>query len=218
MYSLTFDTTGSACSILLMKDQQVISKFCQTADFGQAETLMTELQKMLKQNNLLFNDLNLVTVCVGPGSFTGVRSSVAAARAFALACPQTTVSGVSAFEAYVQTLKEDELAEVNVVLIETKRDDFYVQCFDQNRQKISAPQAAHYEDIIRMLQGKKVSFTGDGVERFLSRPSGLSLHAIHFENCLPVEALAFCAIKKFQNKITDFPKPLYLKAPDVCVK
>lgn len=218
MYSLAFDTTGAACSIVLLKDRSVLAEFHQNAEFGQAEILMVQLQKMLRDNGLKFADLDLVSVCTGPGSFTGVRSSVAAARAFALACPEVTVCGVNAFEAYVNDLEEDELAEVNVILIETKREDFYVQFYDRNRCKIGAPSAANYEDIVQALQGRKVTFAGDGAERFLSRPSGLSLHFVKLGYAVPVLPLALCALKKFQDKMTDFPKPLYLKAPDVCVK
>lgn len=218
MYSLTFDTTGSTCSIILLKDHTVLSEFQQNTDFGQAEILMVQLQKILQGNQLNFADLDLVCVCTGPGSFTGVRSSIAAARAFALACPNVTVCGISAFDAYINELADDELGEVNAILIETKREDFYVQYYDHHRCKIGAPSAARYEDIIQNLQGRKVTFAGDGVERFLSRPSGLSLHCVKPGYAVPILPLALCAQSKYESKTTDFPKPLYLKAPDVCVK
>ena len=80
------------------------------------------------------------------------------------------------------------------------------------------PAAGTYEEIIDRLRGSKVTLVGDGVERFLNKPSGLSLHAIKMLNCPPIEDLAACGLQKYQNKIFDFPKPLYLRAPDVCIK
>lgn len=220
MYSLAFDTTAAGCSVALMSDDKLIGRFVEEMDFGQAEVLIPAIKELLEKQNLQMKDLDLLTVCTGPGSFTGVRSSISAARAFGLACPQTTVSGVSAFEAYAYSLSwsPEQIAPVNAVIIETKREDFYYQLFDKHLNKISEPDAANREDIIAKLRDHKVTFIGDGVERFLSSPTGLSLHAIIMKKHLDVEDLAQCAIRKFKRKTNDFPKPLYLRAPDVCVK
>lgn len=217
MYSLAFDTTGAACNILLLKGGDILSRFEQSMDFGQAEALMPQLKRMLEENNLRFADIGALFVCVGPGSFTGVRSGIAAARVFALASPRLKVSGVSAFDAYLQTFDEEDIAETNAVIIETRRDDFYVQLFDRHLQKITEPQALGRSDIIAMLKDKGclVSLSGDGVERFLNQPSGLCLHAIKMFDSLPVEALATAGFKQLKARRLDFPKPLYLRAPDV---
>lgn len=218
MYTLAFDTTANGVSILLSKDGHTVDAFQEEMDFGQAEVLIPEIRNTLESENLQFKDLGLAVVCTGPGSFTGVRSSISAARAFGLACPNTKVIGVSAFEAYVHGLQPDEVATINAVIIETKREDFYYQLFDDKKKKITEPSAGTYEEIINQLRGPKITLVGDGVERFLNKPSGLSLHVIKMLNCPPIEDLAACGIHKYQNKIFDFPKPLYLRAPDVCIK
>lgn len=215
MYILAFDTTAAACSIILQQDDKVLSQFHETMDFGQSEVLIPTISEMLSQHNLKFTDLGLLLVCVGPGSFTGVRSSISAAKTFPLACSELALGGISAFDAYVLGLNENERADVNAVIIETKRDDFYIQLFNRNLQKITPPQALVYEDILPLLRGKKVSLIGDGVERFLSRPSGLSLHSIQMPESLDIELLARAGIKQYQDKRLDYPKPLYLRAPDV---
>ena len=218
MYTLAFDTTANGVSILLSKDGRTVDSFQEEMDFGQAEVLIPEIRNTLESENLQFKDLDLAVVCTGPGSFTGVRSSISAARAFGLACPNTKIIGVSAFEAYVHGLQPDEVAAINAVIIETKREDFYYQLFDDKKKKITEPSAGTYEEIINQLRGPKITLVGDGVERFLNKPSGLSLHVIKMLNCPPIEDLAACGIHKYQNKIFDFPKPLYLRAPDVCIK
>lgn len=218
MYTLAFDTTANGVSILLSKNGRTVDSFQEEMDFGQAEVLIPEIRNTLESENLQFKDLGLAVVCTGPGSFTGVRSSISAARAFGLACPNTKVIGVSAFEAYVHGLQPDEVATINAVIIETKREDFYYQLFDDKKKKITEPSAGTYEEIINQLRGPKITLVGDGVERFLNKPSGLSLHVIKMLNCPPIEDLAACGIHKYQNKIFDFPKPLYLRAPDVCIK
>ena len=218
MYTLAFDTTANGCSIALLKDTTVIAKYCEEMEFGQAEVLLPQIKSILQKQQLDFAQIGLLGVCVGPGSFTGVRSSVAAARALALASPHTAVTGVTAFEAYVHSLDMQELSSFNAVIIETKRDDFYFQLFNGRLEKLTEPAAANYEDIIDCLKGKKVTLIGNGVERFLDKPSGLVLHAIRMDKNASVTDIAACAIQKFNSQKLNYPKPLYLRAPDVCVK
>lgn len=218
MFTLVFDTTVNYCSIALFENNNLKDKFEKEMDFGQAETLIVEINELLNKNNLVFKDLSLVGVCTGPGSFTGVRSSVSATRAFKLAVPDLCVAGINAFETYISELNSNEIADINAVIIETKREDFYVQYYDKNLNKLEAPATAFYDNIIHYLGSKKVTFIGDGVERFLNKPSGLNLHTIKMKNHINIENMALLAIKKFNIKNTDFPKPLYLKAPDVCIK
>ncbi len=218
MLTLAFDTTADNCAIALLRDNVVLDKFCKEMDFGQAEVLLPQIESMLSKRNLTFKDINLLAVCIGPGSFTGVRSSIASARAFGLACPELCVTGVSAFEAYAHSLTMTELSNYNAVIIETKRADFYFQLFNGRMEKLCDATALPYEEIIDMLKGKTVTLIGNGVERFLDKPSGLVLHAIRMDKSASITDLAACAIEKYKNKKLNYPKPLYLRAPDVCVK
>lgn len=218
MLNLAFDTTARSCSVALSRDGIIIGKEVNIMDFGQAEVLLPSIQKLLNAQNLKPKDLDLISVCTGPGSFTGVRSSLAAARTLGLALPNTGLTGVSAFEVYMEGLEDEELADINAVIIETKRDDFYFQSFDKNRQKTSEPMALGYDEIKARLRHKKITMVGDGVERFLYQPSGLSLHVIRMEEYAPIETLALCGDRKYKRRSLDYPKPLYLRAPDVCIK
>ncbi|MBR2299666.1 MAG: tRNA (adenosine(37)-N6)-threonylcarbamoyltransferase complex dimerization subunit type 1 TsaB [Alphaproteobacteria bacterium] len=218
MWTLAFDTTTNFCSIALMKDDKAKSVFSSEMTFGQSEVLIPKIEEMLKINEIGFQELDLLCVCTGPGSFTGVRSSIAAARAFGLGAKNLTLCGVNAFDIYAHTLEPHQYADRVAVIIETKREDFYVCYFDAHLNKTGAPKTAFYEDIIRDLKGHSVTFVGDGVERFLSKPSGLHVHDVCFQTHPNVEVLVHIGSFKFQGKKTDFPKPLYLKAADVCVK
>ena len=217
MYILAFDTTAAACSIVLAQDGKMVDQYTKTVDFGQSEILIPQIQNMLQKHNLTFDNINAVFVCVGPGSFTGVRASISAAKVFVVANPEILLSGFSAFDAYIRGLSCSDIAFCNAVIIETRRDDFYVRFYDESLRPISEPQALSREDIISFLkkQNHQVSLIGDGVERFLNEPSGLSLHSIKMLDCLPNDTiLSVCgdqiALKKF-----NFPKPLYIRAADV---
>ena len=54
MLTLAFDTTADCCSIVLLQDNKVIEKFSEEMDFGQAETLLPQIQNILQKQNLTF--------------------------------------------------------------------------------------------------------------------------------------------------------------------
>lgn len=219
MFTLVFDTTGCGCTVALAKEGHVVAAYEKMMDFGQSEILMPQIQNILNANNIKFTDISSLFVCVGPGSFTGVRSSISAARVFGFALPQIKVGGISAFDAYAYSFNQNELSKKNAVIIETRRDDFYVQLYDKNLNKIGEPEALSREDIIEELKsdGEKVSVCGDGVSRFLASPSGLPFHAIKMNDFLSAENLVKAAQKILSENKINYPKPLYLRAPDVCV-
>lgn len=218
MFTLAFDTTTNFCDITLFEDKTKKDLFSSELNFGQSEILIPEIKNMLKRNNLDIQKLDLLSVCTGPGSFTGVRSSVSAARAFGLSNKNLALCGIPAFDSYAAALDTSQRADINAVLIETKREDFYVAYFDKNLKKIMPPKTAFFEDIIRDLSSKNVTFTGDGVARFLSKQTGLHIHDAVFETHPNIEQTALLAIERLNSQRLDFPKPLYLKAADVCAK
>jgi len=218
MFTLAFDTTTNFCSIALFENQSLKDIFSLELNFGQSEVLIPQIQTMLEKNNLSIQKLDLLSVCTGPGSFTGVRSSVSAARAFGLSNKNLALCGVSAFEAYASNLPQSERAERIGVIIETKREDFYVAYFDRDLKKVDAPKTAFFDDIVHDLKQTSVTLTGDGVSRFLAKQTGLKIHNAFFETHPPIEQIALVAAKRFNAKTLDFPKPLYLKAADVCAK
>ena len=76
MYSLAYDTTAAQCAVVLKKDNDTLGSYVQYMDFGQAEVLIPQIEKLLQEGKLSFSNLDLVVVCVGPGSFTGVRAGI----------------------------------------------------------------------------------------------------------------------------------------------
>lgn len=219
MYAIVFDTTAAMCSICLLKQNKVIDRFNRSLDFGQAEVLLPAINDMLKRNKVVFQEIKYVFVCVGPGSFTGVRASISAAKVFGLAQPDMIISGFSAFDAYLMLLDEEDKADFNAVIIETRRDDFYVRFYDRKLIPLTEAQTLSREEIIKYLkkQGVAVTVIGDGVERFLNQPSGLQLHSIKMYDGLPIEALSSIAHHQQKENKFNFPKPLYIRPADVTI-
>jgi tRNA threonylcarbamoyladenosine biosynthesis protein TsaB len=218
MHTLVFDTTAGGTVIGLFQDDKRIAKIEKLMEFGQAEELAMDVDKMLKDHHLCFADVDLLGVCTGPGSFTGVRAGLAFARGLALGAPELKITGVSAFEVYAKMLKPENRSAYNAVVIETKREDFYFQMFDEYLNKLTEPLALTREEIAKKLKNHQTSFIGDGVERLLSVPLGLQIKQVELSEIISVEALFEVAYQKYFEKTLDFPKPLYIRGAETCVK
>ncbi len=218
MYTLVFDTTGNGIVAGLYKDTTCIGKKEKAEEFGQAEDLAVGVKNLLDSNRLEFKDISLLGVCTGPGSFTGVRAGLAFARGLALGSPELQLTGVPAFEVYANMLDEKDRAFYNAVVIETKREDFYFQLFDSRLCKIGQPEALTREEIAKRLKGHQVSFAGDGVERLLSVSLGLQIKQVELAEMMSLDALFRTTYQKYLQKNLDFPKPLYIRGADTCVK
>ncbi|MFZ3580895.1 tRNA (adenosine(37)-N6)-threonylcarbamoyltransferase complex dimerization subunit type 1 TsaB [Loktanella sp. DJP18] len=94
---LAFDTSAAHCAAALLLGDRIITRTDDMAR-GQAEHLMPMLEEMLAKAGLVWADLDLIGVGVGPGNFTGIRMSVAAARGLALGLGRPAV-GVGVLEA-----------------------------------------------------------------------------------------------------------------------
>jgi len=130
MKILAFDTAARACSAALLEDDRVLSSRLLEMERGQAEALLGLVQEVLDEAAVPFAGLDRLATTLGPGSFTGLRVGLAAARAIALAGGLPVV-GVTTFEAVANgvPLSEREGCRL-LVALDTKRNDLYVQGFD----------------------------------------------------------------------------------------
>lgn len=95
---LGFDTSAAHCAAALVSGGRILAERAEDMTRGQAERLMPLLEDMLSQAGAGWRDLAALGVGTGPGNFTGVRVSVAAARGLALALGVPAV-GVTGFDA-----------------------------------------------------------------------------------------------------------------------
>ena len=97
---IAFDTSAAHCAAALLLGDRMITRIDDMAR-GQAEHLMPMLEGMLFAEGLTWTDLDGIGVCTGPGNFTGIRISIAAARGLALGLGKKAV-GVSLFAAHAR--------------------------------------------------------------------------------------------------------------------
>ncbi len=103
MLILAFETTAKAGSVALLDEKKLLGESYQNTGLTHSQTLMVMAQDLLKQCGKAVSDVTAVAVAEGPGSFTGVRIGVAAAKGFAWG-GELPCYGVSTLEAMALTL------------------------------------------------------------------------------------------------------------------
>ena len=103
MLTLAFETSAKSASVALTESGKLLGESYQNTGLTHSQTLMVMAQDLLKQCGKTVGDITAVAVAEGPGSFTGVRIGVAAAKGFAWG-GQIPCYGVSTLEAMAETL------------------------------------------------------------------------------------------------------------------
>ena len=103
MLILAFETSAKAASVALMEGGKLLGEGYQNTGLTHSQTLMVMAEDVLKQCGKTAQDVQGVAVAEGPGSFTGVRIGVAAAKGFAWG-KEIPCYGVSTLEAMAESL------------------------------------------------------------------------------------------------------------------
>ena len=103
MLILAFETTAKAGSVALLEDGKLLAESYQNTGLTHSQTLMVMAEDLLKTSGKTMAEVTAVAVAEGPGSFTGVRIGVAAAKGLAWGA-QLPCCGVSTLEAMALTL------------------------------------------------------------------------------------------------------------------
>ncbi|MBF0307713.1 MAG: tRNA (adenosine(37)-N6)-threonylcarbamoyltransferase complex dimerization subunit type 1 TsaB, partial [Alphaproteobacteria bacterium] len=98
MLALGFDTSLQACSVALWRDGAVLARRSECMARGHAEALLPMIVAVMADGGAAWRDLTLIGVTVGPGTFTGIRIGLAAARGLGLAAG-LPVAGVGTADA-----------------------------------------------------------------------------------------------------------------------
>jgi len=103
MKILAIDTSSATCSVAITEDFKKIIELHSSDEKTHSVKLMPLIDKAFKDSNLSLDDINLISCCIGPGSFTGVRIGIATAKAFSDA-KNIPVVGVSSLEGLAYNL------------------------------------------------------------------------------------------------------------------
>src|SRR6516164_10556034 len=128
MLILAIDTALDACAAAVLDTGtgRMIAQESEPMKRGHAEALMPLIARIMKQSGLPFAALDRVAVTTGPGSFTGLRVGLSAARGIALAANRPVV-GLTTLSAYAAPVVGEDVENPVVSAIDARHDQVYFQ-------------------------------------------------------------------------------------------
>ena len=195
---LAFDTSAAHCAAALLCGTRIVAAREEPMPTGQAERLMPLLEEVLAEGGAGWRDLSAIAVGTGPGNFTGIRISVAAARGLALSLGIPAI-GVSGFEALATGAPRPVLT-----VIDGRRGALYLQPFGFGD---GAPQLA--DTLPDGLIGSGLPVVGHEARAIAERTGGAALDTAH----PAAVAIALAALPRIGTALPR-PAPLYLRSAD----
>ena len=164
MKILAFETSAKAASVALMERGKLLGEAYQNTGLTHSQTLMVMAEDLLQACNLTPKDVEAVAVAAGPGSFTGVRIGVAAAKGFAWG-GELPCYGVSTLEAMARNLGAWE--GYVVPAMDARRSQVYTAIFHAEKgilTRVEEDMAISLEELKEKIKNfsEPVFLVGDG--------------------------------------------------------
>ena len=224
MNILAFDTALDACSAALWSDGTVLARESVMAARGHAEILFPMLDRVLQTGGRAYADIDRFAVTIGPGSFTGVRVGVAAARGLALGLAKpvvgvTTLEAIAAGAVYSPGETGHKTIKKIAAAIDARRGEIYFQIFDwdgsaHSLEALIQPSAVTPEDAARQLGAGPAMLVGSGANLVKAQLEDRTDVVCVAASGLPgAGVLAEIAARRTVSP-SQPPSPLYLRPPD----
>ena len=205
---LALDAALDGCSVAVLVDGVVLAERADDRPRAQAEVLLPLAAAALDAAGLGWADLDAVAVTIGPGSFTGVRIGLAAARGLGLALG-VPVLGVTTLAALACGLARDEAC---LAVIDARRGEVYAQRFGADGRALGEPAALAPADAAMLLQSGDV-LVGNGAALVAAVP-GRDVHLVR-DGAVRAAAVGHLALAApLPEAGAPPPAPLYLRGAD----
>ena len=218
---LSLDSAGLACSVAVGLGEKVVAEERVDTMHGQAEALLPLVDRAMREAGQVPAALDLVVATVGPGSFTGIRVGLAAARGIALATGARLL-GVTSFEAVAVRAAQNDCWEPRFLLValESHRQDLYVQFFDPHGDPLREPAAMmpvlFREAVAATIGANPLLIAGDAARRATAALEYRRDTAVLEDSASGAVGTLRAGLRRLRlGKAADAPRPLYLRPPDI---
>src|ERR1700686_4912301 len=143
MLILAIDTALDACAagVLDTEAGKLVAQQSLAMKRGHAEALMPLIARVMKESGIAFTSLDRIAVTTGPGSFTGLRVGLSAARGIALAAGKPVV-GLTTLTAYAAPIVTENGAHPIISAIDARHDHVYFQVVSGDGSSLIRAQVA----------------------------------------------------------------------------
>lgn len=207
MIVLALDTAGVDCAAAVYDSGRntMLGEASDMIGKGHAEHLMGIVDRALDQAGVALSDVDRLAVTIGPGSFTGIRVGVAAARGFALALNVPAV-GITTLAVMAAAQREKTPGRAVLAAMDAKRDEIYLQSFAADGSPLDEARAVSTAEAQAFAAGFDGELTGSATP--ILRPDATGDYA----NSFPISIVA--RLGAAASPDAGKPKPLYLRGPD----
>lgn len=211
-YILNIETATKNCSVAIAQDgETLLCKQIAESGYSHAEKLHVFIEELLLELQLNYKDLNAIAVSQGPGSYTGLRIGISAAKGLCYALDIPLIA-VDTLEILARQLQVSE--GYIVPMIDARRMEVYSAIFDAKYQKVRETQAEIItEDSFTTLEGT-VCFVGDSTEKCattLTKSNFIFKDNIVYPSANEMSRLSDEKYKKNDTVDVAYFEPYYLK-------
>ena len=215
---LHIETATSLCGVSLSKDGECMASRTNQEGLNHAEKLHVFIEEVLSEHQLAPSDLSAISVSEGPGSYTGLRIGVSAAKglAYALNIPLITLSTLQILAAVVKVKYDLKETTMLCPMLDARRMEIYTALFSAKLELLKEPSAEIVdENWVKLFPEESVIyFFGDGMNKCKALLSSLP-NALFGEDIfpLPQQACGLSYSKYLTKEFADvaYSEPAYLK-------
>ncbi|WP_348797666.1 tRNA (adenosine(37)-N6)-threonylcarbamoyltransferase complex dimerization subunit type 1 TsaB [Flavobacterium adhaerens] len=211
-YILNIETATKNCSVALAKDgKTVLCKEIANEGYSHAERLHVFIEEIINESGIRMTDLNAIAISQGPGSYTGLRIGVSAAKGlcYALNIPLIAVDTLQTLASKVQI--EEGLI---VPMIDARRMEVYNAIFSSDLKKKRAVLAEIITENSFNDFSEKLYFIGDCNEKcktVLNKENFVFLDEIQYPSANEMSVFSYTKYQKSDTVDVAYFEPFYLK-------
>ena len=211
-YLLNIETATKNCSVSLAKDGETIAlKELNDGGYSHAEKLHEFIKVVIAEANITISDLDAIAVSKGPGSYTGLRIGVSAAKGLCFALNIPLIS-INTLQSLAQSVS---MTEVYIIpLLDARRMEVYSEVFKNNKSiRNVLAEIIDETSFNEYLNESKVYFLGDGAEKCKELIKHKNAHFIDdkFPSANDMSSLSYEKYKKNDIEDVAYFEPFYLK-------
>lgn len=215
MLILAIDTALDACAagVLDTDAGRLIAQESLVMKRGHAEALMPLIARVIRDSGITFAALDRIAVTTGPGSFTGLRVGLSAARGIALAANKPVV-GVTTLNAYAAPVVSQNAEQPVISAIDARHDHVYFQAVSGNGGSLIRPRVAPIEEALAASKFGAPHLVGNAAKILGQRWPADAPQPFRVDP-QPAPDIAWVAwLGAAVNPNTAPARPFYLRAPD----
>ena len=222
MRILGIETATNVCSVCILEDSQLIAEYTTNITKTHSQRLMPMIEHVLANVELSPKDIEAIAVSVGPGSFTGVRIGISAAKGMAMAL-DAQIAGISTLDGISYNLMSLYTGQV-CVITDARRKQVYTAIYEKEKVKLTDDMVLPIEELVKKIK-KKTIFMGNATTLYadlLEKELGnLAQIAPQYLSIPRASSIAFLGEKMLREgkELTHFDlKPNYVRLPDAEIK